>query len=64
MGVCESASDKSLKKTSSVQNEKKIFRDKLESLNSENEIKTERLYSKKKNNNKLKINKYVKIKKN
>ena len=48
MGVCESASDKSLKKTSSVQNEKKIFRDKLESLNSENEIKTERLYSKKK----------------
>ena len=48
MGICETVNDKSLKKTSSVQNEKKIFRDKLESLNSENEIKTERLYSKKK----------------
>ena len=64
MGVCESASDKSLKKTTSVQNEKKIFRDKLESLNSENEIKTERLYSKKKNNNKLELNNDVIVTRN
>ncbi len=66
MGICETVNDKSLKKTSSVKNEKKNFTDKykIESLNLEKEIKSERLSYKKKSSNQIELNNDVIITRN
>ena len=65
MGSCQSVNDKTLKKNNSNKNEKNnLIEIKNDSINSENEIKNERINSKKKINNHLELNNDVIITRN